>query len=472
MAHERTSKVAVTPTIRRARPFRVLRPQPLRSRIFFELAAAAGLGLVAVASGFAAARAPLLSLAGLLAALLVRLAFGRFSVAIGILVASLFFGGSLTHSVIALLVAVLWGLEWLLRGRRVVWSPALVVLAGFLLWGLVSSAAHDTSQVGEFARRYVSFLGLYFLTLQAVDGSTRRARTLVNVAVFAAAVSAFISLIPFLAGDTTRASGPLSDANDFGVLLASVVPLAIVRFEWAASRFGRAVAATALVLLTSTTLATFSRSALVGLAASGAWAWATGRLRLRAAFLVMAAVALAALAVYQYAPQRVQTALEQKASIADANVQDRFLSWKIALREFSTSPVLGVGAGNYETRSLDFAPPARLSTGTDNTYLNVLAELGVPGVALFVGFCVVSWARLRRRLGDPAGDHLQSAVAAGFLVVVAGALFLNLQFSPELWFLSALGATLPPGSARRGRALSLSSLGGRSLPPVAASSHL
>src|SRR5947209_5829142 len=98
MAHERTLQVTVTSTSWLARPFRALRPQPLKSRIFFELVAAAGLGLVAVASGFAAARAPLLSLAGLLAALLVRLAFARFTVAIGILVASLFFDGYLSQA--------------------------------------------------------------------------------------------------------------------------------------------------------------------------------------------------------------------------------------------------------------------------------------------------------------------------------------------------------------------------------------
>src|SRR3954465_11907265 len=87
------------------------------------LAAGRVLGLVALATGFAASRAPLLSLFGALGTVLVGLALSRFPLAIGILTASFFFdtylasGGTkiLTPGQsLGVLVALAWGLEWLL----------------------------------------------------------------------------------------------------------------------------------------------------------------------------------------------------------------------------------------------------------------------------------------------------------------------------------------------------------------------
>jgi hypothetical protein len=55
----------------------------------------------------------------------------------------------------------------------------------------------------------------------------------------------------------------------------------------------------------------------------------------------------------------------------------------------------------------------------------------------------LAWSRLRRRFpGDPGVDGLQSALAAGFVVAMVGALFLTEQFYAPLWLLPALGATL------------------------------
>ena len=80
---------------------------------------------------------------------------------------------------------------------------------------------------------------------------------------------------------------------------------------------------------------------------------------------------------------------------------------------------------------------------THNAYLNILAELGGPGLLLFAGFLASAWLMLRRRhRSDPALDTLTSAVAAGFLIAVVGSLFLTEQFYPPLWFMAALGAGL------------------------------
>src|SRR5439155_15394461 len=115
---------------------------------------------------------------------------------------------------------------------------------------------------------------------------------------------------------------------------------------------------------------------------------AAGRFHIKGAVIMLAAVGLVARAAFQLSHGRVETAFQQKAYIAETNVEERFIFWRIAVREFSTSPVLGVGPGNFEVRLVDFDRPAHLYGGTfatHNTYLQVLAELGLPGAAVFAG---------------------------------------------------------------------------------------
>jgi O-antigen ligase len=83
---------------------------------------------------------------------------------------------------------------------------------------------------------------------------------------------------------------------------------------------------------------------------------------------------------------------------------------------------------------------------THNAYLNVLAELGIVGTSMFVGFLIVSWRSLRQRFpAQPELDLLMGALAAGFVVALVGSLFMTEQFYPPLWFLAALGALLVSG---------------------------
>jgi peptidoglycan/LPS O-acetylase OafA/YrhL len=71
------------------------------------------------------------------------------------------------------------------------------------------------------------------------------------------------------------------------------------------------------------------------------------------------------------------------------------------------------------------------------------------GLALFLGYLAWSWADLRRRFpDDKRSDHLQAALAAGFIVACVGALFLTEQYYPPLWFLAAVGASLARGRPR------------------------
>ena len=408
-------------------------------------------------------RDPTLTLVGLAAAVAVGAVTRHLTAAVAILVASFFFDGYLTGGVglltvtkaIGAIAIMAWFLDWAVHARRVRWVPHLWPLLAFAVWLVPSLAVVHDQQLGlVVASRYLMFFAFFFLVVQTVDGDYDRATKVVDVTVAAAAVAAVLGLVPFVLGWVDRASGPLSDANDFAFLLASVLPLALHRFATSSTRAARVwfgLAATALGL---TTLATFSRGALVALAVGLAWALVTRRIKLVTGLATIAALVVVGLAGYLYDPEAVDAALERKQAVAQANVDTRTEAWRVALDQFRAEPLTGVGPGNFTVRFDEFAlpdPDVGVIT-THNAYLNILAELGAPGLVAFLAYLGVSWYYLRQREPDDAEvDGLRSALAAGFLVAAVGAFFLTEQFYAPLWLLGALGAVPPRRSSNGAR---------------------
>jgi putative inorganic carbon (HCO3(-)) transporter len=421
------------------------------------LAAAAVVLIVSVGTAYAVARQPIATVAVVLAVLMVWLAAFRFSVAVAALVASFYVeayltegGGFLTPAkLIGVLAVGAWFLAWGVGRQKLVVDRLFWPLTGLGLWIVLSTAtSYDPSSAVVVASRYLMFFVLAFLVIQAVGGSLRRAVALVDVAVAAGGVAAVLGLANFLAGTgVQRASGPILDPNDFAFLLAVTVPLAIYRIQSAIERWRRVLAVVGLLAMLAAMLATLSRGGLLGLLVPAAWALSTRRLTVRWAAVAIVAAAVIALVAFQLMPAKLDTALHQKRHVAESNVDSRLVAWKVALAEFGSDPLLGVGPGNYEGRFLEFGLLVKSTNEgiltTHNAFLNILAELGGPGLALFLAYLLMAWRRLRRRSpGDPAVDALRSALAAGFLAALVGSMFLTEQFYAPLWLLPALGATI------------------------------
>jgi O-antigen ligase len=416
---------------------------------------------VALCAAIAAVNWTLLALAGLAAVVVLGLILFRLDFAVAVLTATFFFNAYLNHGagivtidkVLGALAVMAWILEWTVNRRPVLGTRQLWLIGAFLLWtGISIVVARSDRAALVTSLRYLTFATLYFLVLQTVRGDRRRADALVSVTIAAAAVASIIGLIAFFGHHVARASGPIKDPNDFGFILASSVPLAIYQVRWRATRRGRAIWSAALVLILACTLATFSRSALTGLALASLWALATRRLRLRWLLAVVACLAAAGGVALLAAPQLVQAAFGQKAHVATRNVDVRFGYYRVELNEWEHYPITGVGPGNFVYRFYQFGPavqeslpfPSNVVTiSGEEAYLVILAEQGAPGLALFLGYLALSWVDLRRRFpADQRRDHLQAATAAGFIVACVGALFLAEQYYPPLWFLAALAASL------------------------------
>ena len=418
------------------------------------VAVAMGLGLAAGAA-IGAVDAPAVTLAAAAALTCVAVLLRRPVLAAALLVASFYFDSYLAQGAgiltfgkaIGAVAVAAWVLQWVLRGVPVVGDWTFWLLAVLAALILASSAgALDSSQALLVGSRYFQFFILYFLVVQVAASRTSDVAdpvgALIDVAVLAATVSALIGLIRFLSGTVHRANGPLQDANDYAFLLASTLPLVIYRARSAKGRPARLLFTASLCLLSVTLFATLSRTAAVGLGTAAVWTLATHRLKARWVAALGLTFAAVAAALFLASPNTVRVALNQKQHVAQQNVANRLTFYRVALEEFRTSPLFGVGPGNFQVRYPEFTQDFSFQSGaytTHNAYLNVLADLGLPACLLFVAFVVGSWLRLRCVTGDERGDARQTAIAAGFVVAAVGSLFLTEQFYSPLWLLPALG---------------------------------
>ena len=150
--------------------------------------------------------------------------------------------------------------------------------------------------------------------------------------------------------------------------------------------------------------------------------------------------------------------LETKGEIAAQNVASREALWRGAIMMSMDHPVTGVGPGRFGIESTDYVrdnPIVLSDPVTHETYLQILAESGPFALAAFLAFLGGSWislSRYRKRceaVVNVDGMRLATAVQAGLVVAMVGALFLSEQLAPPLWLLGALAAIITGAIAER-----------------------
>ena len=339
------------------------------------------------------------------------------------------------------------------------------LLAAFVGWVAISTAwAENTASALTQGSRIFLLALLYVIVYTAVR--TRRQAVWAIVGFVAgAAMTAVYGLIlgpspdPLEAG---RLLATVQDPNFLAAALVAGVALSLAGFiaarGWPLLRLA-AAGATGLCLLAF--FLTGSRGGFVGFAvALMAMVIVAGQPRARArAAIVALALALCTVAYYAfYAPQEIRERIESATQGEVAREEGRVTIWTVGWRMVEDQPVQGVGIGNFEEQSPHHVlEPGTLPRGdlvidrpsvAHNTYLGVLAELGVIGAALFlavIGFSVGTAVTAARRFAA-RGEWRMEALARGLVVALAGVLaadfFISAEVSKVTWLLLALGPAL------------------------------
>lgn len=376
---------------------------------------------------------------------------------------SLRFGvASLTDLLLATGVAL-----WFLDGARqrkliLFWSPVSSLAAGFVAVLFVS--LFFAVDLGEGASEVIKWLQLPVLLLVVPTMLTvQRSRWLAAALILGACVQAILGLYQFIFqvgpehfvifGRFMRASGAFDQPNPFGGFLGLALPVTFSLAIWSwgeamrckEQRWRQAAEAllytVAVALIALGVLASWSRGAWLG-AFAGTLVVAVLRSRRAALISAFTASLLAIwLMLGAFSPAMLPKPLTDRLAdlptylgltdvlaqpVTDENfaVVERLAHWVAAQRMWERSPWFGVGIGNYAA----VYPEVRLPRWEDplghahNIYLNMLAETGLLGLAVFLalwGAVVVwSWRCFRSTSPVDGSQRWRAAVAVGIFGLV------------------------------------------------------
>lgn len=352
---------------------------------------------------------------------------------------------------VGILVAGTWVLRALALREPIRWrAPLTWALMLFLFAGLVStlgalSLAHSAKELLRWAELLVIFLAA---------GNLLRGRRIFIAAGFllaGAALEGLLGLYQFfrqagpegfvLLGRFMRAYGTFQQPNPYAGYLGLLFPMALALLLSAPSAWRGAVAsrrwrvatwvgvAAAGALALAGIVASWSRGAWIGLAASTATVILLRGRRWAVALLVALAVVGALMGAGAATNLLPPAVLERFADVGayfrpfdvravevtDANwaIVERMAHWQAGWAMFSDRPWLGVGFGNYEA----VYPAYAIGIWRDplghahNYYINVAAEAGLLGLAAYLAVIAAALAQAGRGVARSSG--LTRAVCIG-----------------------------------------------------------
>jgi putative inorganic carbon (HCO3(-)) transporter len=324
--------------------------------------------------------------------------------------------------------------------------PALVVFVMLVLLSLMLSG--DVESGLSKTLRYLLFGAFTFLFVQLVR-SRAELVTVLRVLIISSTAAALYGTINFVTGNVERVSGPIGEANDFAYVLASVLPFAV--YLTLRDRRARVLWGACSALLVLALFGTLSRGALVGVAAVVLWAVATRRTRVGGVLAGTVVVAGTLLLAFTLWRPLIDERLAAKGVVAQANVDSREAYWSAAARMAADHPILGVGPGRFGIEASQYVlnDPINIERPVvHNSYLEVLAEGGLPTFVAFIALIFGSWrllARARTRfrdIDDRDGLRIVAATQASLVVAIVSANFLSVQITIPLWLLAGIAAVL------------------------------
>ncbi len=317
------------------------------------------------------------------------------------------------------------GLHRLLRGGR--WrldAPLTAMLLLYAWAGLSINWALEPTRARGFFVEAVKLVLAYVAIVAALDrlGRLRRA---ITIAALASAVPAIDTLQRFNRGEGLvegyRAAwiGLLANPNQLAMVMAVTVPLTLgaALHHTGRKRVGLLILA---AIQSACVVVTYSRGGALGLAAAFLSFALFARHKLRALLLVTVGV----IALFALAPRSFW---ERTGTIGhyalDASAMGRIRAWETGFRALGDRPVLGVGAGNY-VQSWDRYQPRsgrEHAYASHNMWLQVLVELGVVGLSLFVAmFLTLLWGLWAARRAPSVGTEARALLASFVALMVCG----------------------------------------------------
>jgi O-antigen ligase len=372
--------------------------------------------------------------------------------------------GSLSPSKAAgLLIAVAWlaRASTQERGTRDFFAdfPSLSwVMIGFIGWAALTLLWASQTGAGITAlSRYVPNMLLLPIACTALRGR-RDIKIVLAAIIIGAILAAAFGLIepPNPAIAEERATGTVGDPNELAaaLLVGLALGAGFVLARGLSVRL-RLLGLFAVPLCAAGIFLSLSRGGLIALAAvllagtifAGRWRMA-----------VTATLVVVAFSGFLYFTAIAGLPARERVTTA-AGGSGRSDLWKVGLRMVQAHPIEGVGVGNFQAVSGNYVlQPGTLERTdlifaaepkvTHNTYLQVMAETGVPGFLLFLAIlvsclvCALRAASIWAKQNETALEAFARGLVLALVGIFVADFFISQMYSKLLWALLALGPAM------------------------------
>ena len=360
-------------------------------------------------------------------------------------------------SVVTCVTLLLWALD---RDRRrrlgSLKHPVVRAALGLLLLAALSipGSLDPTKSVDIVFQGYLRAVLLMLLVAAVVRG-VADLRRLAWLQIAGLTLFCLVTTERFWTGINDKHWSPVYyDVNDLAILIVSVLPFVLYLWRRAARLWARLLLTAATVFLMMTLGKTGSRSGFLALLAVAAYLllWFRGVSKAkRVGAVVLVASLLVPLANSDYF-ERIQTIFHPSTDYnwSGQSETGRLALWKRGIGYVIDHPVFGVGAGAYQVAEGTLAPEARVQqygqhfkwSAAHNSLLEVAAEIGVPGLILFVVLLVCAFRTLARVRREGSGEValLAQALIGSLIAFEVGAMFFAKAFATYFYLL--LGMSL------------------------------
>jgi O-antigen ligase len=365
---------------------------------------------------------------------------------------------------VGLLLAVAWlvRLSTHERGRQDFFAdhPQLTwLMIAFLGWATLTLVWASQTGPGVTAlSRYVPNILLLPIAYTAVRGRRDLMLALTAIllgAILAAGFGVLQPPNPSIAAEG-RATGTIGDPNELAAALLIGLALgAGFALARGLSPRLRLAGALAVPLCAAGIFLSVSRGGLIALGALlVAGTVLAGRWRGAVTAILVAVAAGGVLYFTELAP------LPARERVTTANGgSGRTDLWTVGWRMVQAHPVEGVGVGNFQVVSRNYALQPGFLRRTDlifsaepkiahNTYLQVMAETGVVGLLFFLGTigaclaCALRAARIWAKRQDVVMETFARGIVLGLIGMLTADFFISQMYSKLLWVTLALGPAM------------------------------
>ena len=327
-------------------------------------------------------------------------------------------------------------------------SNVLFCLVALATWSAISATWAESSGVAlTSTMTYVLNMLLFPIVMVAVRRREHLHWVLAAFLIGAVISTAYGFISPV--ASQGRLEGGIGDANEQAAVLVAAIPMAIALGAALRRPVLRYLAWAGGLFCLIGVFTTLSRGGLIALGCVMAAAVVFGgRWRGKAAVL-LAVTALGTVTYYfAIAPLAARDRVTMSTSSGRTDI------WRVGWRMVQAHPVTGVGSGNFQDAAVHYVQGIGTLTAANlivdvphvahNIYLELLADLGIPGLLAFlgvVGFSMLAAGKAARRFERQGDVHMELIARSLVLALVAfmsADFFLSGEFSKQLWLTLAL----------------------------------